>query len=171
MKLNSKLIIIMLSLLVLTMLTLFTLNQFAQNDLVSEIQESSQEISKAVQMSIEDLTSETETSRLNEYLNKALAASTEFMKPMQELVTENCWGTIWTREGLPRKTRSLVTLAFLSALRATTELRTHVLGALRNGCTVQEIQEVLLQASVYVGVPAGIEAFRAAKEVIDTWKE
>ena len=71
MKLNTKLIIIMLSLLVLAMLTLFTLNQYAQNDLVSEIQESSQEISKAVQMSIEDLTSETETSRLNEYLTKA----------------------------------------------------------------------------------------------------
>ena len=98
----------------------------------------------------------------DDYLNKALAASTEFMKPMQELVTENCWGYIWTREGLPRKTRSLVTLAFLSALRATTELRTHVLGALRNGCTKEEIQEVLLQAAVYVGVPAGIEAFRAA---------
>jgi 4-carboxymuconolactone decarboxylase len=107
----------------------------------------------------------------DEYLNKALAASTEFTKPMQELVTENCWGYIWTREGLPRRTRSLVTLAFLSALRATAEIKAHVLGALRNGCTKEEIQEVLLQAAVYVGVPAGIEAFRAAKEVIENWKE
>jgi 4-carboxymuconolactone decarboxylase len=107
----------------------------------------------------------------DEYVDKAVAATTDFTRPMQELLNENCWGTIWTRPGLPRKTRSLVTLAFLSALRATTEIKSHVRGALRNGCTVQEIQEVLLQASVYVGVPAGIEAFRAAKEVIDTWKD
>ena len=107
----------------------------------------------------------------DEYLNRALAASTEFTKPLQELVTENCWGHIWTRDGLPRKTRSLVTLAFLSALRATTEIKAHVLGALRNGCTKEEIQEVLLQAAVYVGVPAGIEAFRAAKDVIENWKD
>jgi 4-carboxymuconolactone decarboxylase len=107
----------------------------------------------------------------DEYVDKAVAATTDFTRPMQELLNENCWGTIWTRPGLPRKTRSLVTLAFLSALRATTEIKGHVRGALRNGCTVQEIQEVLLQASVYVGVPAGIEAFRAAKEVIDTWKD
>lgn len=107
----------------------------------------------------------------DEYLNKALASSNEFTRPLQELVTENCWGTIWTREALPRRTRSLVTLAFLSALRATTEIKAHVLGALRNGCTKEEIQEVLLQAAVYVGVPAGIEAFRAAREVIDAWKE
>jgi 4-carboxymuconolactone decarboxylase len=78
---------------------------------------------------------------------------------------------IRTREALPRRTRSLVTLAFLSALRATTELKTHVRGALRNGCTGQEIQEVVLQAAVYLGVPAGVEAFRAAREVIDSWKE
>jgi 4-carboxymuconolactone decarboxylase len=107
----------------------------------------------------------------DEYVDKAVAATTDFTRPMQELLNENCWGTIWTRPGLPRKTRSLVTLAFLSALRATSEIKSHVRGALRNGCTVQEIQEVLLQASVYVGVPAGIEAFRAAKEVIDTWKD
>jgi len=107
----------------------------------------------------------------DEYLNKALAASTEFTQPMQELVNENCWGYIWTREGLPRKTRSLVTLAFLSALRATTEIKAHVLGALRNGCTKEEIQEVLLQAAVYVGVPAGIEAFRAAEEIIENWED
>lgn len=105
------------------------------------------------------------------YLNKALAASSEFMKPLQELVTENCWGYIWTRDGLPHRTRSLVTLAFLSALRATTEIKAHVRGALRNGCTKEEIQEVLLQAAVYAGVPAEIEAFRAAKEVIENWKE
>jgi 4-carboxymuconolactone decarboxylase len=107
----------------------------------------------------------------DEYVDKAVAATTDFTRPMQELLNENCCGTIWTRPGLPRKTRSLVTLAFLSALRATTEIKSHVRGALRNGCTVAEIQEVLLQAAVYVGVPAGVEAFRAAKEVIDTWED
>lgn len=106
----------------------------------------------------------------DEYVDRAMAAAPEFLKPLQELVTENCWGAIWTREGLPLKTRSLITLATLAALRATTELKTHVLGALRNGCTREEIQEVLLQSAVYCGVPAGIEAFRAAKEVIENWK-
>jgi 4-carboxymuconolactone decarboxylase len=104
------------------------------------------------------------------YVDQAMAAAPEFLKPLQELVTENCWGAIWTREGLPLKTRSLITLATLAALRATTELKTHVLGALRNGCTKEEIQEVLLQSAVYCGVPAGIEAFRAAKDVIESWK-
>ena len=105
------------------------------------------------------------------YVDKAVAAASEFMQPMQELVTENCWGHIWTRPGLPRKTRSMITLATLAALRASGELKLHVLGALRNGCTPEEIQEVLLQAAVYCGVPAGIEAFRAAREVVDAWKQ
>lgn len=104
------------------------------------------------------------------YVDQAMAAAPEFLKPLQELVTENCWGTLWTRPGLPLKTRSLITLATLAALRATTELKTHVLGALRNGCTPEEIQEVLLHSAVYCGVPAGIEAFRAAKDVIESWK-
>ena len=107
----------------------------------------------------------------DEFVDKAMASANAFTQPLQDLLNENCWGTIWTREALPRRTRSLVTLAFLSALRATTELKTHVRGALRNGCTVEEIQEVLLQAAVYLGVPAGVEAFRAAREVIDSWKE
>ena len=106
----------------------------------------------------------------DEYVDKALAAATEFTKPLQDLVTENCWGEIWTREALPRRTRSLVTLAMLAALKAPTELKAHVRGALRNGCTVEEIREVLLQAAVYCGVPAGIDAFRAAKEAIEEWQ-
>ena len=107
----------------------------------------------------------------DEFVDKALASANEFTQPLQDLLNENCWGYIWTREALPRRTRSLVTIAFLSALRATTELKTHVRGALRNGCTKEEIQEVLLQAAVYLGVPAGVEAFRAAREVIDSWEE
>lgn len=107
----------------------------------------------------------------DEYVDKAISGATDFTKPLQDMVTENCWGEIWTRGVLPRKTRSLITIATLAALKAPSELKGHVLGALRNGCTVEEIQEVLLQSTVYCGVPAGIEAFRAAKEVIEAWQE
>jgi len=105
----------------------------------------------------------------DEYVDKALAGATDFTKPLQDLVTENCWGEIWTREAISKKTRSLVTIAILAALKAPAEIKLHVRGALRNGCSVEEIQDVLLQATVYCGVPAGIDAFRAAKEVIDDW--
>lgn len=101
------------------------------------------------------------------YVDKAMAGATDFTKPLQDLVTENCWGEIWTREAIPRKTRSLITIAILAALKAPEEIKLHVRGALRNGCTVEEIQDVLLQATVYCGVPAGIDAFRAAREVIE----
>jgi 4-carboxymuconolactone decarboxylase len=107
----------------------------------------------------------------DEYVDKALASATEFTKPLQDLVTENCWGETWARGVIPKKTRSLITIATLAALRASTELKAHVLGALRNGCTVEEIQDVLLHATVYCGVPAGVEAFRAAKDVIDNWQK
>lgn len=103
------------------------------------------------------------------YVDKAI--SSDFTKPLQDLVTENCWGEIWTRSAIPKKTRSLITIATLAALKAPTELKAHVRGALRNGCTVEEIQEVLLQATVYCGVPAGVEAFRAAKDVIEAWEK
>ncbi len=107
----------------------------------------------------------------DEYVDKAIKSATEFNRPFQDLVTENCWGEIWTRQAIPKKTRSLITIAMLAALKAPNEIKLHVRGALRNGCTIEEIQEVLLQAAVYCGVPAGVEAFRAAKEVIDTWKD
>jgi 4-carboxymuconolactone decarboxylase len=106
----------------------------------------------------------------DEYVDKALNAATDFTKPLQDLVTENCWGEIWTRDAISKRTRSLITIATLAALKAPTEIKLHVRGALRNGCTVEEIQEVLLQATVYCGVPAGIDAFRAAKEVIEDWE-
>ena len=105
----------------------------------------------------------------DEYVDKAI--SSDFTKPLQDLVTENCWGEIWTRSAIPKKTRSLITIATLAALKAPTELKAHVRGALRNGCTDEEIQEVLLQATVYCGVPAGVEAFRAAKDVIEAWEK
>ncbi len=107
----------------------------------------------------------------DEYVDRATAGATEFTRPLQDLVTENCWGEIWTRPAIDDATRSLITLATLAALRATTELKAHVRGALRNGCSIEQIQEVLLQAAVYCGVPAGIEAFRAAKEVVEAWQQ
>lgn len=107
----------------------------------------------------------------DKYVDRAIKGATAFTKPLQDMVTENCWGEVWTRTAIPRATRSLITIAMLSALRATTELKTHVHGALRNGCSVEEIQEVLLQTTAYCGAPAGIEAFRAAKEVIEDWQK
>ena len=106
----------------------------------------------------------------DEYVDMAIDSATEFNKPLQDLVTENCWGEIWTRDVIPKRTRSLITIAILAALKAPAELKAHVRGALRNGCSEEEIQEVLLQSAVYCGVPAGIDAFRAAKEVIELWK-
>lgn len=103
------------------------------------------------------------------YVEKSLGNATEFTLPLQQLVTENCWGSVWARDGLNRSTRSLITISMLIALRATTELKTHVAGALRNGCSVQEIQEVLLHSAAYCGFPAAVEAFRAAQEVVDDW--
>ena len=107
----------------------------------------------------------------DEYVDKAISSAADFTKPLQDFVTENCWGEIWTRSAIPKKTRSLITIATLAALKTPAELKAHVRGALRNGCTVEEIQEVLLQATVYCGVPAGVEAFRAAKDVIEAWKK
>lgn len=104
------------------------------------------------------------------YVDTSLRNATEFTAPLQQLVTENCWGAVWTRDGLDNQTRSLVTISMLIALKATTELKAHVLGALRNGCSVQQIQEVLLHSSAYCGFPAAIEAFRAAKDVIEDWQ-
>ena len=106
----------------------------------------------------------------SEYVEKSLAQADDFTRPLQELVTEYCWGTIWTREGLPRKTRSLLNLVMLTALNRQHELKLHVMGALRNGCTQQEIQEALLQATIYAGVPAGVEAFRTAQAGIAEFK-
>ncbi len=102
----------------------------------------------------------------SDYVDRALANMNEFTKPMQELVTEYCWGGIWTRPGLDDKTRSFLNLAMLTALNRPTELATHVRGALTNGATPEEIQEVLLQTAIYVGVPAALESFRIADGVL-----
>ncbi len=105
-----------------------------------------------------------------EHVERSLAQVSEFSRPIQELVTEYCWGAVWTRPGLERRTRSLVNLAMLTALGRNHELGVHVKGALTNGVTVEEIQEVLLQCAVYVGVPAALESFRVAERVIEEVK-
>ena len=99
------------------------------------------------------------------YVDNAIASADEFNQPMQNLVTEYCWGSIWGREELPRKTRSLLNLAMLSALNRPHELRLHLRGALTNGVSKEEIREVFLQVAIYCGVPSAIDAFRTAKEV------
>jgi 4-carboxymuconolactone decarboxylase len=104
------------------------------------------------------------------FVQRAVDNTTELTAPLQDWINEHAWGSTWQREGLPRQTRSLVTIAMLAALKAPTELKGHVRGALNNGCTVEEIQEVLLHSVVYCGAPAAQEAFRAAQEVIDDWQ-
>jgi 4-carboxymuconolactone decarboxylase len=100
-----------------------------------------------------------------EYVDKALAAADDFNRPMQELTTEYCWGWCWGREGLDKKTRSIINLAMLSALNRPHEIKVHVRGAIANGLSKDEIREVFLQVAVYCGVPAGVDSFRIAKEV------
>ena len=99
------------------------------------------------------------------YVNNALKNSDSFNKPFQELVTEYCWGAVWGREELPKKTRSLLNLAMLGALNKPHELKLHIGGALRNGVSKEEIREVFIQLAIYAGVPAAVEAFRCAREV------
>ncbi len=100
-----------------------------------------------------------------EYFDKREASTNSFNADARRLSEEYCFGTIWDREGLPRKTRSMLCLAMLTALNRGTELRAHVNGALNNGCTTDEIKEVLLQSIIYCGLPAGLESIRIAEEV------
>ncbi|PWB30175.1 MULTISPECIES: carboxymuconolactone decarboxylase family protein [Pseudomonas] len=105
------------------------------------------------------------------FVDRALGNATEFTQPLQDFVNEHAWGGVWNRQGLSLKTRSLITLAALTALKCPQELKGHVRGALNNGCTVEEIREALLHCAVYAGVPAAIDAFRAAQEVIDSYQK
>src|ERR1017187_7655267 len=98
------------------------------------------------------------------YVSNALKNADDFNKPFQELVTEYCWGAVWGREELPKKTRSMLNLAMISALNRPHELKAHIKGALVNGVTPVEIREVLLQVAIYCGVPAAVDSFRIARE-------
>jgi 4-carboxymuconolactone decarboxylase len=102
-----------------------------------------------------------------DFVNKALGGATDFTQPMQEHITAKAWGDVWQRPGLELKTRSMITVAMLIAMGKQHELKGHVRGALNNGVTPAELQEVLLHAAVYCGVPSAVEAFRTAAEVVD----
>lgn len=101
-----------------------------------------------------------------EFVEKAFANADEFTMPLQEFVTRNAWGTVWCRDGLDLKTRSLITVSMLTALGRAHELKGHLRGALNNGATPEELREVLLHAAVYCGAPLAVEAFRVAQEVV-----
>ena len=99
-----------------------------------------------------------------EYVDKALATADAFGKPLQDLVTEYCWGAVWGREELSKKTRSMLNLAMISILNRPHELKAHIRGALTNGVTKEEIREIFLQVAIYAGVPAAVDSFRIACE-------
>ena len=101
-----------------------------------------------------------------EFVDPQIALTDDMSVAIQDMVTQYCWGYAWTRPGLPRKTRSLLNLVMLMALNRANELRAHVRGALTNGCTKEEILETLLHGTVYCGIPAGVDAFRNAREAI-----
>jgi 4-carboxymuconolactone decarboxylase len=100
-----------------------------------------------------------------DFVDNAIKTADDFSRPLQELVTEYCWGEVWGRPGLDRKTRSMLNLAMLAALNRPHEIKLHVRGALTNGVTKDEIKEIFLQVAIYCGVPAGVDSFRTAKEV------
>ncbi len=99
------------------------------------------------------------------YVQKALASMDDFNRPLQELVTEYCWGAVWGREGLDRSQRSMLNLAMISALNRPHELKAHIRGALNNGLSRPQIAEIFLQVAIYAGVPAAVDSFRLAREV------
>jgi 4-carboxymuconolactone decarboxylase len=99
-----------------------------------------------------------------DHVTDALSSADEFSRPLQDLVTEYCWGAVWGRDGLPLATRSLLNVAMLSALNRPQQLRIHLLGALKNGVTRHEIREVLLQVAIYAGVPAAVDGLRIASD-------
>ena len=101
-----------------------------------------------------------------EYVDKSLQSANDFMMAFQRITTEWCWGYAWTRPGLDKKTRSLLNLAMLTALNRSPEIKLHVRGALNNGVTVDEIKETLIHATIYCGIPAGLDAFKAANDVL-----
>ncbi|MCI1037839.1 carboxymuconolactone decarboxylase family protein [Pseudomonas putida] len=101
------------------------------------------------------------------FVERAMSSANEFTLPLQEFINDHAWGSVWLREGIPLKLRSLVTVAVLTALKSPKELSGHVRGALNNGCTPEEIREVILHCAVYAGVPASAEGFRVANAVIE----
>ena len=106
----------------------------------------------------------------SEYVDNAIKNADDFSRPLQEFVTEYCWGELWNRPGLDRKSRSMLNLAMLAALNRPHEIKLHIRGAINNGMTKDEIKDVFLQVGVYCGVPAAVDAFRSAREVFAEMK-
>jgi 4-carboxymuconolactone decarboxylase len=106
----------------------------------------------------------------SEYVDRSMKSANDFMMTFQHITTEWCWGYAWGRDTLDLKTRSMLNLAMLTALNRAAEIKLHVRGAVNNGVTVDEIKEVLLHATVYCGIPAGLDAFKAANEVLTEMK-
>ncbi|BBX63429.1 4-carboxymuconolactone decarboxylase [Mycobacterium saskatchewanense] len=106
-----------------------------------------------------------------EHVRKAMAAADDFTKPLQDLVTEYCWGAVWGREELSRKTRSMLNLAMIAVLNRPHELRTHLKGALTNGVSREDVREIFLQVAIYAGMPAAVDSFRIAGEVFAELEE
>ena len=103
----------------------------------------------------------------DKFVDKAMDSVTDFSKPVQDYINENCWGAIWSRETLPLKIRSVITIAVLAALKSPIELKGHIRGAINNGCSKEEIQEILLHTAPYIGAPSLQEAFRAAEKAFE----
>lgn len=101
-----------------------------------------------------------------DYVDRSIRNADDFTRPLQQLVTEYCWGEVWQRQGLSDRDRSVINLAMITALNRPHELRLHIRGAINNGLSVEEIREILLQTAVYCGIPAAIDAFRNASEVL-----
>ncbi|MEM1611552.1 MAG: carboxymuconolactone decarboxylase family protein [Sulfolobales archaeon] len=104
------------------------------------------------------------------YVEEAMRSATEFDRDLQDILNEYVWGVVWAGKAIPRKYKSLINIAMLAALGRINELKIHVKGAIKNGCTLEEIKEALIQAMIYAGAPAGVEGFRAAKEAIEELK-
>ncbi|WP_111497999.1 MULTISPECIES: 4-carboxymuconolactone decarboxylase [Marinobacter] len=107
----------------------------------------------------------------NEHVERSMQNADDFTQPLQELVTEYCWGNVWQRDGLSDRDRSVINLAMITALNRPHELRLHVRGAINNGMSVDEIREVLMQTAIYCGIPAAIDAFRQARDVLSEMGE
>lgn len=106
----------------------------------------------------------------DDYVDRSLAGVDDFNREFQQMVTEHAWGAIWARPGLSKKQRSLLNLGMLAALNRPEEFELHFRGALKNGCTIEELKETLLQIAVYCGMPAGVSAFRVARKILDEGK-
>jgi 4-carboxymuconolactone decarboxylase len=104
------------------------------------------------------------------YVHQSMSTADDFNRDFQHLVTEYCWGAVWGREGLDHKTRSMINLSMIATLNRPHELKLHVMGALRNGVTKEEVSEILMQVAIYAGVPAGVDGFRIAREAIEQFE-